>query len=206
MQTNTKPLESRSDAVGPGCIFVCPELLLPTASLINCNWIDNRRQREANSRWTPLITFDRTMVSLFSHQAAALDSINKIKQIRHAGQIPNRRNDGGLVILHKLQFIWCLFGYFTMLHHVLSAECTCRTCSRLWTMKGPSAGVSSGGHSMSSEPNFQHSDPRMKLSICETKTMNSVGDFFQNFKKVGFLKIQISKILWMVCAKNKEEK
>jgi hypothetical protein len=51
------------------------------------------------------------------------------------------------------------------------------------------------GHSMSSEPNFQHSDPRMKLSICETKTMNRFGDFFQNFKKVGFLKIQISKIL-----------
>jgi hypothetical protein len=51
------------------------------------------------------------------------------------------------------------------------------------------------GHSMSSEPNFQHSDPRMKLSICETKTVNSFGDFFQNFKKVGFLKIQISKIL-----------
>jgi hypothetical protein len=42
------------------------------------------------------------------------------------------------------------------------------------------------GHSISSEPNFQHSDPRMKLSICETKTMNSFGDFFQNFKKVGF--------------------
>jgi hypothetical protein len=49
------------------------------------------------------------------------------------------------------------------------------------------------GHSMSSEPNFQHSDPRMKLSM--TKTMNSFGDFFQNFKKVGFLKIQILKIL-----------
>jgi hypothetical protein len=50
------------------------------------------------------------------------------------------------------------------------------------------------GHSMSSEPNFQHSDPRMKLSICEAKIMNSFGDFFQNFKMVGFLKIQISKI------------
>jgi hypothetical protein len=50
------------------------------------------------------------------------------------------------------------------------------------------------GHSMSSEPNFQHSDPRMKLSICEAKIMNSFGDFFQKFKKVGFLKIQISKI------------
>jgi hypothetical protein len=42
------------------------------------------------------------------------------------------------------------------------------------------------GHSMSSEPNFQHSDSRMKLSICETKTMNSFGNFFQNFKKVRF--------------------
>jgi hypothetical protein len=39
-----------------------------------------------------------------------------------------------------------------------------------------------------------HSDPRMKLSILEAKIMNSFGDFFQNFKKVGFLKIQISKI------------
>jgi hypothetical protein len=39
------------------------------------------------------------------------------------------------------------------------------------------------GHSMSSEPNFQHSDPRMKLSICEAKIMNSFGDFFfQTFK------------------------
>jgi hypothetical protein len=51
------------------------------------------------------------------------------------------------------------------------------------------------GHSMSSEPNFQHSDPRMKLFICEAKIMNSFGDFFQKFKKEGFLKIQISKIL-----------
>jgi hypothetical protein len=48
---------------------------------------------------------------------------------------------------------------------------------------------------MSSEPNFQLSDPRMKLSICAAKIINSFGDFFfQNFKKVGFLKIQISKI------------
>jgi hypothetical protein len=39
---------------------------------------------------------------------------------------------------------------------------------------------------MSSEPNFQHSDPRMKLSICEAEIMNSFGDFFQEFKKVGF--------------------
>jgi hypothetical protein len=45
------------------------------------------------------------------------------------------------------------------------------------------------GHSMSREPNFHHSDPRMKLSICEAKIINSFGDFFQNFKKVGFLKI-----------------
>jgi hypothetical protein len=44
------------------------------------------------------------------------------------------------------------------------------------------------GHSMSSEPNFQHSDPRMKLSVCEAKIMNSFGDFFK------ILKIQISKI------------
>jgi hypothetical protein len=50
------------------------------------------------------------------------------------------------------------------------------------------------GQSMSGEPNFQHSDPRMKLSICEAKIMNSFGDSFQNFKKVGFLKIRISKI------------
>jgi hypothetical protein len=47
---------------------------------------------------------------------------------------------------------------------------------------------------MSSEPNFQHSDPRMKLSICEAKIMNSFGDFFQKFKKVSFLKSPISKI------------
>jgi hypothetical protein len=46
---------------------------------------------------------------------------------------------------------------------------------------------------MPSEPNFHHSDPKMKLSMCETKTMNSFVDFFQNFKKVGFLNIQISK-------------
>jgi hypothetical protein len=44
------------------------------------------------------------------------------------------------------------------------------------------------GHYMSSEPNFQHSDPGMKLSICEAKIMNSSGDFFQKFKKVGFFK------------------
>jgi hypothetical protein len=39
-----------------------------------------------------------------------------------------------------------------------------------------------------------HSDPRMKLSRREAKIMNSFADFFQNFKKVGFLKIKISKI------------
>jgi hypothetical protein len=49
------------------------------------------------------------------------------------------------------------------------------------------------GHSMSSESNFQHSDSRIKLSICEA-IVNSFGDFFQKFKKVGFLKIQISKV------------
>jgi hypothetical protein len=59
------------------------------------------------------------------------------------------------------------------------------------------------GHSMSSEPNFQHSDPRMKLSICEAKII-SFGDFFQNFKTVGFLKIQ-KYFEWSV-KQNKEEK
>jgi hypothetical protein len=33
------------------------------------------------------------------------------------------------------------------------------------------------GHYMSSETNFQHSDPRMKLSIREAKIMNSFGGF-----------------------------
>jgi hypothetical protein len=33
-----------------------------------------------------------------------------------------------------------------------------------------------------------HSDPRMKLSICEAKIMNSFGDFFFNFKKVCVFK------------------
>jgi hypothetical protein len=50
---------------------------------------------------------------------------------------------------------------------------------------------------MTSEPNFQHSDPRMKLSICEAKIVKSFGDFFpQKFKKVVFFlkKNQISKI------------
>jgi hypothetical protein len=40
--------------------------------------------------------------------------------------------------------------------------------------------------SMSGEPNFQHSDPRMRLSICEAQIMNSFGDFFQKFKTIGF--------------------
>jgi hypothetical protein len=53
------------------------------------------------------------------------------------------------------------------------------------------------GQSMSSEPNIQHSDPRMKLPIREAKIMNSFVEFFQNFKKAGFLKIQILKIFWM---------
>jgi hypothetical protein len=39
------------------------------------------------------------------------------------------------------------------------------------------------GHSMSSEPNFEDLDPRMELSICETKTMNSFGDFFKISKR-----------------------
>jgi hypothetical protein len=34
----------------------------------------------------------------------------------------------------------------------------------------------------------------MKLSIYEAKIMNSFGGYFQNFKKVAFLKIQTSKI------------
>jgi hypothetical protein len=33
-----------------------------------------------------------------------------------------------------------------------------------------------------------HSDPRMKVSICEAKIMNSFGDFFQNFKRVVFFR------------------
>jgi hypothetical protein len=61
----------------------------------------------------------------------------------------------------------------------------------------PSSGYQLG-HSMSSEPNFEHSDPGTKLPICEAKIMNSFGEFFffQNFKKVGFFlkKIQILKI------------
>jgi hypothetical protein len=44
------------------------------------------------------------------------------------------------------------------------------------------------GHSMSNEPNFQHSDPRMKLSICEANLMNSFGDLFSNFSKGRFFK------------------
>jgi hypothetical protein len=31
-----------------------------------------------------------------------------------------------------------------------------------------------------------HSEPGMKLSICEAKIMNSFGEFFENFKMVGF--------------------
>jgi hypothetical protein len=38
------------------------------------------------------------------------------------------------------------------------------------------------GNSMLSEPNFQHSDPRMKHSICEAKIMNSFGGFFKILK------------------------
>jgi hypothetical protein len=59
---------------------------------------------------------------------------------------------------------------------------------------------------MSSEPNYQHSDPRMKLTICETKKMNSFCDFFQNFKKLGLLKIQISKYFEWSVQQNKENK
>jgi hypothetical protein len=41
-----------------------------------------------------------------------------------------------------------------------------------------------------------HSDPRMKLSICEAKIMNSFGEFlFKILKRGGvFLRLQISKI------------
>jgi hypothetical protein len=63
------------------------------------------------------------------------------------------------------------------------------------------------GHSMSSELNCQHSDPRMKLSICEAKIMNSFGDFFQNFKKVGFFKkFKSQKYFEWSVKQNKEEK
>jgi hypothetical protein len=53
---------------------------------------------------------------------------------------------------------------------------------------------------------LSHSDPRMKLSIREAKIMNSFVHIFQNFKKVGFLKIQISKIRLMVCATKQRRK
>jgi hypothetical protein len=43
------------------------------------------------------------------------------------------------------------------------------------------------GYSMSSEQNFQHLDPRMKLSICEAKIVNSFGDF-SKFKNGRFFK------------------
>jgi hypothetical protein len=59
---------------------------------------------------------------------------------------------------------------------------------------------------MSSEPNFQHSDTRMKLSVCETKTMNSFGDFFQNFKKGRFFKYSNFKnALNGLCNKTKKK-
>jgi hypothetical protein len=51
------------------------------------------------------------------------------------------------------------------------------------------------GHSMSSEPNFQHSDPRMKLSICEAKIMNSFGDFFKLLKGRFFKNTNFKNIL-----------
>jgi hypothetical protein len=41
--------------------------------------------------------------------------------------------------------------------------------------------------SLSSESNFKHSDPRIKLCICEAKIMNSFFFiYFQIFKNVGF--------------------
>jgi hypothetical protein len=39
---------------------------------------------------------------------------------------------------------------------------------------------------MSREPKFQRSDPRMKLTTCEAKIMNSFGDSFSNFSKGTF--------------------
>jgi hypothetical protein len=54
---------------------------------------------------------------------------------------------------------------------------------------------------MSSEPNFQHSDPRMKLPVCQAKIMNSFGDFFpKSLKRWFFLKkkkFKFQKIFWI---------
>jgi hypothetical protein len=78
-----------------------------------------------------------------------------------------------------------MFMYYTKLAlHVSGAICIHhQECKQQSTVAGT-------GHSMSSEPNFQHSDPIMKLSTREAKIMNSFGDFL-TLKKVGFLKIQI---------------
>jgi hypothetical protein len=55
-------------------------------------------------------------------------------------------------------------------------------CCGYLTLQGKIPTAEPGmGHSMSSEPNFQHSDPKIKLSICEVKIMNSFGDFISNF-------------------------
>jgi hypothetical protein len=55
------------------------------------------------------------------------------------------------------------------------------------------------GHSVSSEPNFQRSDPRMKLSICEAKIMNSFGDFFKNWSFKNILNdLEVENLIKLV--------
>jgi hypothetical protein len=67
---------------------------------------------------------------------------------------------------------------------------------------------SSTGHSVSSEPYFQHSDPRMKLSICEAKIMHSFVIFFKILKRYVFFKNanfkNILNGLWNKTKKNKK--
>jgi hypothetical protein len=56
-------------------------------------------------------------------------------------------------------------------------------CVMSWGMRSANLNKwQTKGHSMSSEPNFQHSDPRIKLSKCEAKIMNSFGDDFKTLK------------------------
>jgi hypothetical protein len=64
--------------------FLCAQLHCSqhTARLTATASIIVGRQSAANSQWTPLITFDRRTVFLFWHQAAALDAINNLKQLR----------------------------------------------------------------------------------------------------------------------------
>jgi hypothetical protein len=61
----------------------------------------------------------------------------------------------------------------------------CEPNHRLWVKRTNVANWHMG-HSMSSELNFQHSDPRMKLSIREAKIMNSFVDFFKILKSRFF--------------------